>query len=201
MLTLTCLECQTMFEAQVGHSARCPSCGHRYPKVTGSVDRPGTAAQSSAYWAGLVARGQALDTKADEGKWALGDLAAEVNHVFGPAEFRGFAAAIGEPESDLRNYLAVQRSYPKPEDRTAPLSWAHHAKVRSRKDRQAMLTHAKIMNFAPDQMKPPKHAGSSIGGKDVLLQLLSCCAFVFLLAVGLFSSLVAGVLFRRRQRT
>jgi len=166
-VSVTCIKCRTVFEARSGRSTRCPVCRHRYARITESIDHRGQAAQTAVAWDDLVKRGQAADTDTDAGKWELGDLANEVKGLFVPGpydqdEIRSYAQAIGQPYKNLREYLAVARSYSTPQ-RNIAVSWRHYARARGWDNRRSSLVQAQVKNLEPQQMKVKVNWASGLG--------------------------------------
>lgn len=76
-------------------------------------------------WAELVARGRDLVAQQDAIQWQLGDLAAEVETVYGEGSLEAFAAEIEQNAYTLRDLRRVARAFEKGE-RSPNLSWTHH---------------------------------------------------------------------------
>lgn len=74
----------------------------------------------------------------DDAKWRLGDLANEVETVYGEATLAKYASAIGVSSGDLENCRWVARAFEK-STRVENLYWSHHREVASRDDRYDWL--------------------------------------------------------------
>lgn len=94
-------------------------------------DEPGAAANQ---WDELVERGRV----AAQSQWVLGDLALEVETVYGEGRLQAFAEAISVEYGSIRRYRDVSKAY-EPAKRFADLPWSVHMVLAGQPDRHDLL--------------------------------------------------------------
>src|SRR5919106_56512 len=89
-------------------------------------------------WEQAVLEGIAARASQDQAQWQLGDLALQIESVYGEHTLEKYAEQVGVEYHQLRNYKGVSKAY-EIAFRTANLTWTHHERVASHPDRLEWL--------------------------------------------------------------
>ena len=108
--------------------------------------------QSHISWEEAVSRGMELREAKDNSQWDLGDLALEVDAVYGQDSIGKFSNEILINKKSLQQYRRVASAFP-PNKRSKYLSHRHHMILAPRKDRFEWLERAHDGNLTVSQLE------------------------------------------------
>lgn len=92
-------------------------------------------------WATLVQAGVNAHSDIERAQWVLGDLALQVETVFGEHTLQQYTNEVGVEYEQLRRYRQTAAAYQNPL-RSGHLSWSHHYVMATRPDRLEWLAKA-----------------------------------------------------------
>ena len=102
-------------------------------------------------WEEAVSIGLELREAKDNSQWKLGDLAMQIDTVYGTDAIGKFAIEIGVNKKSLMQYRRISAAFP-PELRVAILSHRHHLMLAPRPDRLEWLKKAEENNWSVLQL-------------------------------------------------
>lgn len=103
-------------------------------------------------WEEAVSIGLQLREGKDQSQWRLGDLALQVEKVYGVDSLGKFATEININKKSLQQYRRVSNAFP-PEKRSQILSHRHHLILAGQEKRFELLKECEEQNITTSQLE------------------------------------------------
>lgn len=107
---------------------------------------------SEQRWESLVSSAMEAREAKDNAQWIIGDIAAEVEKMYGSGALVAFAQEISVNKNTFRRYKLVSQAFPE-DKRIDFLSHRHHMMLAAREDRFQWLQLAADNNWSTDNLK------------------------------------------------